>query len=605
MQLKSMLCLSALFLFAALASAASGPEQLLPKPVSVTPARGRCDLQTARVVCRAPTLRVRHALRDIPSALRDEAYELTIRPGKVVIRALSPTGEIRARQTLAQLQLLDPETACCRILDYPRFRHRGLLIDESRSFKGKEFLFKQMDAMALLKLNVLHLHLTDAAGWRIRIDAYPKLTDVTAWRIGKDYFEWDRKGCRFASEADPEAYGGYYSKEDIREIVAYAAARGIRVIPEIEMPGHSLEVNRAYPELACELPDGRLLDRVWDLCPGREETFRFLETVLTEVMEMFPSETIHIGGDEATMRDWHRCIHCQRRMAEEGMKDVSELQGYMVLRIDAFVRSKGRRIIGWDEILETGIPEAAAVQSWRGTEAGRKAAAAGHDVVMSPTDFCYFDYYQDLIRKEPPACGPLVSLRHAYSYDPVPDDMPASDHILGLQGNLWCEFIPEPAHAEYMLYPRAFAIAEIGWTPQPMRDYADFRPRAERFCERLRSLGYRTFDLSTESPRAQSFAFEKSNRKFNYVTQEEGGAVLSYIPGTGVRIIVADSFAFKDMNENGTLDPFEDWRLAPETRAADLVGRKEKVNGLPESPDGLVEAFRSGLIDNPFQYKAP
>ena len=581
--------------------AVSGPGQLVPKPVEVTAGEGVCDLSTARVTVKKASPGMRRALRQVTDArLREEAYEITIRPGKVVIRSFAPLGEIRARQTLSQLKALDPETACCRILDYPRFRHRGLLIDESRSFKGKAFLFKQMDAMALLKLNVLHLHLTDAAGWRVRIDAYPRLTDQAAWRIGKDYFAWDRNGYPFSSADDPDAYGGFYSKEDIRDIVAYAAERGITVIPEIEMPGHSMEVNRAYPEMACETAEGKALPFSWDLCAGREETYTFLETVLTEVIDLFPSEFIHIGGDEAVMKDWPRCVHCQRRMAAEGMTEVAQLQGYMIRRMDAFVRSKGRRIIGWDEILETGIPAEAAVQSWRGIRAGREAAKAGHDVVMSPTDFCYFDYYQDLIVKEPPAAGPLNSIRHVYAFDPAPTGDP---HILGLQGNLWCEFIPEPAHAEYMLYPRALAIAEIGWTPQAERDYADFRPRAERFCELLHERGYRTFDLSAESPRAQSYAFEKSNGSFNYLTQEGGGAVLSYRLGTGVRIIVADGFAFKDMNANGTLDPFEDWRLAPEVRAADLAARREPVPGLPEMPDGSLFAFRSGLIDNPFHYK--
>lgn len=580
---------------------------LIPRPVSVEVRSGSCVTDAARIIERKADRHLSKAVAGLPDFVREEAYSLEIRPRRIVVRSFTPTGALRARQTISQLKALGDTAACCRITDYPRFRHRGLMIDESRSFKGKEFLFKQMDLMALLKLNVLHLHLTDAAGWRIRIDAYPELTDKAAWRIGKSYFDWEKRGYPFAGEDVPDAYGGWYSKDDIRQIVAYAAERGINVIPEIEMPGHSMEVNRTYPGMACETADGKPLPFSWDLCPGREETFRFLETVLDEVMDLFPSEYIHIGGDEAVMKDWGRCVHCAARMQAEGMKDVHELQGYLIRRIDSFVRSRGRKIIGWDEILETGIPAEAAVQSWRGVDGGRKAAAAGHDVVMSPTTHCYFDYYQDLIRKEPPACGPLLSLRHCYSFEPldgIPEDQQA--HILGLQGNLWCEYIPEPLHAEYMLYPRALAIAETGWTPSGRKDYADFRLRAENFCKLLDAFGYNHFNLDTESPRARTVAFESSTRGFNYVVQE-GGPVLSYNFDTGVRIIVDGEFVFKDMNSNGSVDPFEDWRLPAKERAADLYSRDPSdIRGVDYdpslAPSQLEGMFSSWTVDNPFNF---
>ena len=480
---------------------------LIPQPVSYAPGEDyhvlRPDGKDVRV--RLGGRSFRKAVADLPAFAQEEAYRITVDNRKVRIEALTETGVFRARTTLAQLTLRDSILQACTIFDYPRYRHRGIMIDESRSFKGKAFLLKQIDAMALLKLNVLHLHLDDSAGWRIQIDAYPDLTAKTAFRIGQSYFTWEAKGYPFSTESDPEAYGGYYTKEDLREIVAYAAEHHITVIPEVEMPGHSMEVNRAYPELACRTEDGKPRPFSWDLCPGKEETFRMLEAVLGEVIDVFPSPFIHIGGDEAVMKDWPVCVDCRRRMQEEGMADVHELQGYLVRRIDAFVRSRGRRIIGWDEIVDTGLPADAVVQSWRGAAGGQKAVAAGHDVVMSPNTYLYLDYYQDLIRKEPPACGHLQSLHHVYDYDPEVG-MPADGlhHLLGVQGNLWCEYIPTVEHAEYMLYPRAFAIAEIGWSPQEKREYYEFRERAFFLAEYLRSIGYHPFDMTGESALAES-----------------------------------------------------------------------------------------------------
>ena len=354
-------------------------------------------------------------------------------------------------------------------------------------------------------MNVMHLHLTDAAGWRLQIDAYPNLTDHVAWRIGETYHEWEGLGYPFTNAADPKAYGGFYTKEDIREIVSYAAERHIDIIPEIEMPGHSMEVNRAYPEIACVGEDGKPRPFSWDLCVGNEGTFKFLETVLEEVIELFPYEYIHIGGDEAVKKDWEVCVNCQKRMQEEGMEHKNELQGYLVRRIETFLRERGRTVIGWDEIVETGLPEQAVVMSWRGTPGGIKASAEGHDVIMSPNSYVYLDYYQDLIRKEPKAVGHMQSLRHVYKYDPLEGIAPEfHHHILGLQGNLWCELIPYAAHAEYMLYPRAFAIAEIGWTPQDKREFFQFRERCLTMITIFRAMGYNTFDLFNESLRAQT-----------------------------------------------------------------------------------------------------
>ena len=486
--------------------------QLIPAPVSVMPGIGECRRE--KVVVRMDGTDFREATTGLETWQQDEAYRLTLEPRRVLIEALTPQGEFRARKTLEQLRqgagwhrqgdvLIPNPLPCCVIFDYPRFRHRGLMIDESRSFKGLDFLKKQIDAMALLKLNVLHLHLDDSAGWRIAIDSYPELTAKTAWRIGQKYIDWEQAKYRFTTADDPNGYGGFYTKDELRDLVAYAAERYITVIPEIEMPGHSMEVGYAYPEVLCQHPDGTTFHGSWDLCPGSDATFTLLEAVLAEVMDIFPSPYIHIGGDEATMKTWAGCPKCRVRMEAEGFTEVRQLQGYLVRRIEAFVRAHGRRIIGWDEILETGVPQDAVVQSWRGTEGGIKASAAGHDVIMSPNTHCYFDYYQDLIRKEPKAVGTLTSLHWCYDYEPVGEDMDPA-HVLGLQANLWCEWIPTPEHAEYMLYPRLFAIAENGWSPLQEKDYDDFRARARALLDVFRRLGYHTFNMDGESDLARS-----------------------------------------------------------------------------------------------------
>ena len=473
---------------------------LVPAPVEFTGAEGTASLE--RIVVRKNGRSLRRATAELPDFARKEAYRITLKKHKAIIEALTDEGIFRARKTLEQLQELGP-VPCGVLFDYPRLRHRGLMIDESRSFKGLAFLKKQIDAMALLKLNVLHLHLDDSAGWRIESEQYPDLTGKTAFRKGYTYHEWEAGQYRFTTKDDPEGYGGYYTREELKELVAYAAERYITVIPEIEMPGHSMEVGYAYPEVLCVHPNGKRHTGAWDLCPGSEATFQLLEGVLEEVMEIFPSPFIHIGGDEATMKTWHACVNCKALMEREGFTDVKQLQGYLVRRIEAFVRSHGRRIIGWDEILETGVPEGAVVQSWRGVEGGRKASALGYDYIMSPNSHCYYNYYQDLIRKEPKAVGELVSLRFTYGYEPLVEGMDPT-HLLGVQANLWTELIPTPEHAEYMLYPRLFALAETAWTPAALKEYKGFRKRARALLDVFRTRGYRTFDMDTESDLARS-----------------------------------------------------------------------------------------------------
>lgn len=429
-----------------------------------------------------------------PVSAQDESYSLKVRPDRVVLRAHGTAGAYYGWQSV--LQMLDfgngRELQCCEIEDCPRFSWRGVHFDVSRHFRSKEFIMKQMDAMAFFRMNKAHLHLTDAAGWRLRIESLPRLSSYAAWRPQADWSDWS-KSPEYSEEGSVGAYGGYYTREDIREIVEYARQRHIEVIPEIEMPGHSEEFTAAYPEISCH-------GKPSDLCPGNEKTFEYIEKVLTEVMEMFPSEYIHIGGDEAGKADWKTCPLCRKRMDDDGLDNVDELQSYLIRRVEAFVNSKGRKIIGWDEILSGGLAPNATVMSWRGTEGGVTAMQEGHDVIMAPGKYCYLDHCQDAPFKEPVSIGGYLPVESVYSYNPA-DDIPenvSAGHLLGVQACLWAEYIPTDSHCEYMYWPRVMAIAETGWTDPGLKDFADFRRRAIVAGDCLRERGYTVFDLAAE-----------------------------------------------------------------------------------------------------------
>lgn len=428
----------------------------------------------------------------------DEAYRLEITPRRMVASARATAGLFYAVQSLQQLSDDGRLTriACRTIDDAPRFAYRGFMIDVSRHFRSVDFVLRQLDAMALFKLNRLHMHLTDGAGWRLEIDRYPRLTEFAAWRPYENWESWWQGDRHYCEADDPQARGGYYTKEDIRRIVAYARERHIEVIPEIEMPGHSDEVTAAYPELGCH---GEAY-RDYDLCPGSEQTFEFLEGVLTEVMEIFPSEYIHVGGDEAGKSAWRTCAKCQARMQAEGLKDVDELQSYLIHRIERFLNAHGRKLLGWDEILDGGLAPNATVMSWRGVEGGRKALRAGHHAIFSPGEFCYFDYAQDAPFTQPASIGGYTPLRKVYSFEPVSDDMTPEEQrlLLGVQANLWAEWIPTDAHYEYMMWPRLMALAEVGWSLPGRKDYDGFHARALAASEQLRTRGYNPFDLRGE-----------------------------------------------------------------------------------------------------------
>lgn len=435
-----------------------------------------------------------------PQLPSPESYTLSVTSQRIEIRATSGAGLFYGMQTL--LQLMQPASTgsysvpSVEIEDTPRFAYRGLMLDVSRHFSTKEFIKKQIDALAYYKINRLHLHLTDAAGWRLEIKKYPLLTDFAAWRTDPTWKKWWNGGRKYLRYDEPGASGGYYTQDDIREILEYARQHYITVIPEIEMPSHSEEVLAAYPQLSCSGEPYKNSD----FCVGNEETFTFLENVLTEVMELFPSEYIHVGGDEAGKSAWKTCPKCQKRMKDEHLANVDELQSYLIHRIEKFLNNRGRRLLGWDEILQGGIAPNATVMSWRGEEGGIAAVTSGHHAIMTPGAYCYLDSYQDAPYSQPEAIGGYLPLKKVYAYDPVPASLTAEQAklVYGVQGNLWVEYIPTPEHVEYMIYPRMLALAEVAWSALERKSWPDFHTRALSAVADLQKKGYHPFDLSKE-----------------------------------------------------------------------------------------------------------
>ena len=431
-----------------------------------------------------------------------EAYTLTVTNNRVDIEALDPHGLFYGVQTLRQL--LPPEIdhddptlvprdtewtiPALHIKDHPRFTYRGLHLDVGRHFFPVAFIKKYIDMIALHKMNRFHWHLTEDQGWRIEIRQYPKLTEIGAWR------DSTLVGHYGSGVWDGERYGGYYTREEIREVVQYARERYITVIPEIEMPGHSSAALAAYPELGCVDGKNYRVKTTWGVfediyCPS-EQTFTFLENVLTEVMELFPSAYIHIGGDEAPKKQWEESKLAQQVIRREGLADEEELQSYFIQRIEQFLNRHGRQIIGWDEILEGGLAPGATVMSWRGMEGGIEAARQGHDVIMTPGSHCYLDHYQANPAKEPLAIGGFTTLEKTYLFEPVPGELDDHEarHILGAQGNVWTEYMHTGKKVEYMAWPRAAALAEVVWSPKKDRDWLGFWKRMQMHFQRLEIL---------------------------------------------------------------------------------------------------------------------
>ncbi|MCU1335595.1 MAG: beta-hexosaminidase [Bryobacterales bacterium] len=449
----------------------------------------------------------RNAVRFLlDTSLPEEGYRLRIEPRNGITILGSPAGLFYGAQSVLQLTTARGHSTfvlpASEIQDQPRFAYRGLHLDTSRHMFPVDFLKRYLDWMARYKLNRFHWHLTDDQGWRIEIRKYPRLMEVASMRketlVGH---------APQSTKSDGTPYGGFYTQEQIREVVAYAQERFITVIPEIDMPGHSLAAMAAYPELACT--EGPFeTATTWGgfkdvFCP-KETTFQFLENVLTEVMELFPSRYIHIGGDEVEKDRWKESTDAQDVIRREGLKDESELQSYFIRRIEQFVNSKGRRIIGWDEILEGGLAPDATVMSWRGEDGGIAAARQGHDVIMTPGAYLYFDHYQGDRKKEPLAIGGMLPLENVYSYNPEPAVLNAEEkkHILGAQANLWTEYMADTRQVEYMLFPRLLALAEVVWSPQETRNYRDFQNRVTPQLARLKRQGVNYRPLDVQRPRS-------------------------------------------------------------------------------------------------------
>ena len=464
-----------------------------------------------RMFFRKAAIQTSHILLSLDKSLPKEGYTLVVKPDKISITAADHNGALYALETLRQLLPKEFESAtpvkidwtvpAVTITDAPQYQWRGLMLDVSRHFFPKEYILKTLDRMAMLKLNTFHFHLVDNEGWRIEIKKYPKLTEVGAWRVDQEDKLWDERtpnpANAFANPATaPKKYGGFYTQEDIKEIVAYATARGITVIPEIEMPAHAMSAIAAYPELSChKRPIGVPSGAVWPItdiyCAGQEETFDFIEEVLTEVLALFPSQYIQVGGDEATHTEWERCPKCQLRMKEHQLKNVHQLQSYFIRRIDDFLTSKGRTLVGWDEIMDGGLAKNAVVMNWRGIEVGKKALAQGNPIVL--TSDCYIDNYQGLPDYEPQANGGYLPLKKLYNYDlekeVLADASVEKSKVLGTQANLWAEHVGSTEHSEYMLFPRLLALAEISWTNDKLKDWDSFMRRTQHFMQRMDVMG--------------------------------------------------------------------------------------------------------------------
>ncbi len=411
--------------------------------------------------------------------LGEEGYILDVEKDLIQVRALKAAGIFYGCQTIRQLLPVEIFSStkvsgvtwsvpCVRIEDKPRYEWRGQLFDCCRHYFSKETVKRAIDLMALHKMNRLHWHLTEDQGWRIEIKKYPKLTEVGAWR----------------KEQDGSRYGGFYTQDDVREVVAYAASRHILVVPEIEMPGHSSAALASYPELGCTGGPYQV-ESSWGVfpdvyCAGNDRAFEFIQDVLDEVLALFPSTYIHIGGDECPKERWKVCPKCQARIKKENLKDESELQSYFIKRIDRYLTQKGRRLIGWDEILEGGLSPNAIVQSWRGVKGGIEAANQNHEVVMSPTSHCYLDY-----------AFTVISLEKAYSYEPIPGGLAAEKaHLIkGLEGNIWTEHVLDQDRLDFQVYPRLSALAEAGWSPRENRIWEDFESRMIPHMKRFEKLG--------------------------------------------------------------------------------------------------------------------
>lgn len=507
---------------ASLYAATATAQTLLPLPQSLTKERGVNKTSAAKTDQKTPLLTDAEWIDRVASAtysIDDESYSLRVTADDVNRTSQTPLGMLRAEQTIVQLTDAKGYMPCCYIeSDRPAYAWRGAMLDVSRHFFSIDFVKKQIDVLAQYKINRLHLHLTDAAGWRMEIERYPRLTGLGAFRTFDSWKTWwngreDHGGVndplrrKYVQEGSEGACGGYYTQAELRELVRYAAQRGITIIPEIEMPAHSEETLTAYPELSCTHEPYKQAD----FCPGNVATYDFLEHVLEEVMDVFPSVYIHVGGDEAAKASWAACPRCQQKMEELGIwspaegtlangEQLHKLQAHLIAHMGDFLQQHGRKLIGWDEVIDENLSKNTTVMVWRNADFAADAVRNGYDVILSPGSHCYLDGYQDAPNLEPEAMGGFTPLEKVYGF--VPGEALTAEqrakHVKGVQGNLWTEYVPTEAQVEHMLYPRMLALAEIGWNGTAEKDYTNFRRRALIETERLRAEGVMAFDLKHE-----------------------------------------------------------------------------------------------------------
>lgn len=549
-------------------------------------------------------------------ALGDEGYRLVVEKENVVVSANSAKGLFYGIQSMLQLlppQIMSPSKVtgaiwkmeCVKVMDKPRFGYRGMHLDVGRHFMPADFIKKYIDILSMFKMNTFHWHLTEDQGWRIEIKQYPKLTTIGSIRA-----ETVVGHAGNSKQYDGVPHGGFYTQEQIKDIVAYAATRFITIIPEIEMPGHSLGVLSGYPQLGCTGGPYKVATTfgVFDdiLCAGNDSTFIFLQNVLDEVMNLFPSKYIHIGGDEAPKARWHECPKCQARMKTEGLKDEHELQSYFIKRIEKYVVSKGRRIIGWDEILEGGLAPEATVMSWRGMDGGVAAARQKHDVIMSSNSHLYFDHYQADPATEQLAIGGYLTLKKVYSLEPVPEQLNTEEakHILGAQGQIWTEYMKTPEYVEYMLLPRMLALSEVVWTPREDRDYASFTSRLDNSLKRLGIMGINysqgSFRIEIEAKANKegdkisvNLMAERANMLIRYTLDgnlatagsEVVNGPLVFHKRTPLIAGVFNEGQLKDVMLNRFVEPHK------AAYADVLVKRKDKPDAKPFTLPGIVDGF--------------
>ena len=518
--MQKVLLLVCLFSLPMLGFAAGGRVHIIPEPVSISEKEGSFSLKPGVTISAADaslkpvstwlsaTMEKVYGISSTPGSggaaivlesgkmadrnlLGAEGYVLTVTKSRITIRANEAAGVFHGLQTLMQLIPAgakgSAQIPCAEITDYPRFGWRGLMLDVSRHFFTKEEVEKYIDEMVRYKYNTLHLHLSDDQGWRIEIKSLPMLTQKGAWRVSRTG-AWGSFLPSLANEPTPD--GGFYTQDDMREIIRYAKDRFITILPEIDIPAHSLALITSYPNLSCTqlsysvnagYPDPVRVDNA--LCIGNDSIYQVLDKIFTELAALFPHEYIHVGGDEAYKGFWALCPKCQKRMTAEHLKNVEELQSYFIKRMESMLKSKGKKLIGWDEILEGGLAPEATVMSWRGMSGGVTAAKMGHKVVMTPWDFCYLDLYQGESKVEPNTYG-ICRLKDSYTYEPVPDSVD-ENFILGGQGNLWTESVPNFRHAEYMTWPRGLALAEVYWSPKAARNWNGFTTRMEAEMTRM------------------------------------------------------------------------------------------------------------------------